>query len=197
MNAWRGFSMIEGLVALALLGLVVALAVPNLAEIQRRSDLAGLTQRVVDDTRRARMEALMSGRGVGLIFAQERGRWFYTMVADGDGDGVSRSDLRYGIDKPLGAPIWLEFLSPGAGMGVPTGWRVPDPGGSGWLPQDGLRLGRSDILAFSRFGQATPSTMYFNDGQRRMFAVRVNGDTGRIRVIAWERGWRQWRDTRM
>ncbi len=197
MRAQRGFSLTEAMVTVALVGLVAAVAMPNLAETRRAVDFQRLTKQVYADAMGCRMEALTSCRNVGLVFDESHGRWFYTRVADGDNDGVSRDDFRRGIDKPLGPPIWLEFLSAGTRVGVPAGWRVPDPSGSGWLPTDGLRIGTSRIMSYSRDGHATPSTVYFNDGKDRMLAIRTSGEQGRIRALLWRRGWRQWQEVRI
>jgi prepilin-type N-terminal cleavage/methylation domain-containing protein len=194
MKDLRGFSFTETMVAVALIGLAVAVAMPNLAEIQRRVDLQRLAKQVYADAMNCRMEALTSCRNVGLVFAESNGRWFYTQVADGDNDGVSREDFVRGIDKPLGPRIWLEFLSAGTHVGVPPAWHVPDPSGDGLLPGEGLRIGSSRIISFSHIGHATASTVYFNDGRDRMLAIRTNGDTGRIRALLWQRGWQQWQE---
>jgi len=187
--------MLEALVALALVALMAAMAIPNLLEVRRRSDHARLARQIAHDTLGCRIAALTSCRNVGLVFAQAHGKWYYVMVADRDGDGVSRRDYLGGVDTPLGPRTWLEFLSYDVRVGVPAAWRVPDPGGSGTLPPDGMRTGNSDIIAFSHLGHATPCTVYFNDGRERMLAVRVNGSSGVIRVLAWRKGWSEWRET--
>jgi len=194
MRTQFGFSLTEMMVTVALIGLTAAVAMPNLAENRRSSDFRRLTKQLYADAMNCRMEALTSCRNVGLVFAESNGRWYYTQVADGGNDGVSREDFLRGIDKPLGPKVWLEFLSPGTHVGVPPDWRVPDPSGDGVLPEEGLRIGNSRIISFSRAGHATPSTVYFNDGKDRMLAIRTNGELGKIRALLWRRGWTQWQE---
>jgi hypothetical protein len=182
------------MVALALVALIAAMTLPDLLYLRRRSDHLRLARQIAADTLACRVAALTSCRNVGLVFAQQHGKWYYTMVADRDGDGVSRRDFTAGIDLPLGPKTWLEFLSYDVLVGVPPGWRVPDPGGPGLLRQDGMRTGNSNIISFSRLGHATPCTVYFNDGRERMLAVRINGSSGVIRVLEWRRGWEAWRE---
>jgi hypothetical protein len=119
------------------------------------------------------------------------------MVADGNFNGVSRQDFLAGRDRTLGVRTWLEFLSAGTKVGVPDTWRVPDPGGNGFLPPDGLRIGRSNIISFTSTGHATPCSVYFNDGRERMLAVRINGTSGLVRTLEWRKGWRRWQDVRL
>lgn len=197
MDAHSGFSISEALVVVALLALAAAVALPNLSETRRRMDLERLARQVAADALRARMEALTSCRNVGLVFAELEGRPYYVMVADGNGNGVSRQDFLRNIDRALGPRVWLEFLSAGTRLGVPREWRVPDPSGDGTLREQGLRAGRTAIISFSRVGHATPSSVYFNDGRERVLAVRVHGGLGRIRTLLWQRGWSQWRELRL
>jgi hypothetical protein len=197
MDAHSGFSVSEALVVLALLALVAAVSLPNLSETRRKADLQRLARQVAADALRARMEALWSCRNVGLVFAEQEGRPYYVMVADGNANGVSRQDFLRNVDRALGPRVWVEFLSAGTRLGVPREWHVPDPSGSGTLDGQGLRAGRAAIISFSRMGHATPSSVYFNDGRERVLAVRVHGGLGRIRSLLWQRGWSQWREVHL
>jgi type II secretory pathway pseudopilin PulG len=197
MDGEAGISLAEMVVVLVLLGLAMAIALPNLAETRRTLDLERLARQVAADALRCRMEALTTCRNVGLVFAEANGRPFYVMVADGNGNGVSRQDFLRSMDKPLHPPVWLEFLSAGTRLGVPRAWAVPDPSGAGTLGEAGLRVGRSGIISFSHTGGATPSSVYFNDGRDRVLAVRVHGGLGRVRAILWRRGWSEWREVRL
>jgi hypothetical protein len=197
MTTRGGFSLIEALAVLAMIGLTVAIAVPNLEQFERTSDLVRLARQIAADALRCRMEALTSCRNVGLVFSDMEDRSYYVMVADGDDDGVSRADYVRGVDKALGPKVWVHFLSLGAHLGVPPSWKVPDPSVGGTLDQRGLRVGSSGIISFARTGGATPSSVYFNDGRERMLVVRVNGDIGVIRALQWRRGWKQWREIKL
>ena len=179
---------------LGLVALMAAMTVPNWIGVRRRADHQRLTRQIAHDTLACRIAALTGCRNVGLVFAQQHGKWYYTMVADRDGDGVSRRDFTTGVDTPLGPKTWLEFLSYDVLVGVPRGWRVPDPSGTGLLPEDGMRTGNSNIISFSHLGHATPCTVYFNDGRERMLAVRINGSSGVIRALEWRKGWPEWRE---
>jgi len=197
MREQRGFSLLEVLAVLAIVGLALAVTVPNLEQFKRSSDLVRLARQIAADGLRCRMEALTSCRNVGLVFADIEDHSYYVMVADGDDDGVSRADYLRGIDRAVGPKVWVHFLSGGTRLGVPAAWRVPDPSGSGVLDARGLRVGSSGIMSFSKSGGATPSSVYFNDGRDRVLAVRVNGEVGRIRALLWRRGWKAWREIKL
>lgn len=193
MRGERGVSALEMLVTVAIFGIVVAMVIPNFLTVRRQGDMERLARQVRQAVLDCRIQAITGGRNVGLVFAQGRGGWYYVMAEDWDGDGVSRRDVETGVDRPVSPKVWLKFLCSDAGVGVPAGWRVPDPSGSGWLSAgDGLRIGRAEIVSFAATGGATPSTIYFNDATTRMVAVRIHGGMGRVRVLEWRLGWEQW-----
>lgn len=184
----------EALVVVALIGLTVAVATANLVRVRETVDLRRLGRQIAADALHARIAAFTTGANVGLVFAQEHGKWYYCPVLDRDHDGVSRKDFVAGIDRPIGPRVWVEFLSGGVHLGVPA-WEVPDPSGTGTLPpDDGLRIGLAAIMSFSPTAGATPCSVYFNDGRERMLAVRVTGNNGRVRLLEWQRGWPAWRE---
>lgn len=195
MSSERGVSALDMLVTVTIVGMVAAMVIPNFATVRRQTDMERLAREVKRAVLDCRIQALTGGRNVGLMFARESGGWYYTMAEDWDGDGVSRRDVETGVDQTLGPRVWLKFLCSNAGVGVPDGWRVPDPAGSGWLPSgDGLRVGSAQIVSFSPTGGATPSTVYFNDATTRLVAVRIHGGMGRVRALEWRHGWPQWRE---
>lgn len=190
----RGVTFLELVVALAIVGLGLAVTLPNLVEARRAAGLKRVARVIIAHTHLCRMRAINANRKAGLIFAREEGRWVFTPTLDGDGDGVSRRDLARGIDSPLEPTIRLDTLCAGAAVGVPQNWKVPKPSGRGRLRvPDGLAAGRSDIISFSPLGDATPSTVYVNDGSSRLLAIRIYGATARVRVLEWRAGWSRWR----
>jgi hypothetical protein len=189
-----GSGLIDALVCLALLGLLLAIVVPNGAALRRQADLERLARQVISDTARCRAFAINAQRRTGLVFTKSHGKWGYRGVIDGDGDGVSRRDLTRGVDRQLFPTIELEQLAVAAQLGVPERWNVPDPAGRGRLRSgDGLRAGSAATVSFSPLGEATPASIYLNDGRERMLALRVYGATARVRVLEWRRGWLRWR----
>lgn len=190
----RGLTVVELVAVLAIMGLVMAVALPNLVEARRAAGLVRVARVVAANTHLCRLRAINARRNAGLVFAQERGQWVFTPTMDGDGDGVSRRDLERGVDRALAPTVRLDTLCAGATVGVPAAWKVPNPSGRGRLQvADGLAAGRSDIISFSPLGDATPSTVYVNDGAGRLLAIRIYGATARVRALEWRAGWQRWR----
>ncbi len=194
MTSSSGVSLVDTLVALALVSLGLSVALPNVVALRGQASLERVARQLAADAIRCRASAINRRANVALVFGVAHGNHYYTMVEDGDGDGVLRRDMERRIDRPVGPRIMIDELCRGARLGVPEGWRVPDPAGRGTLrPGDGLRAGRSAMLSFSPLGDATPATVYINDGRERMLAVRIYGGTARVRVMEWRRGWVRWR----
>ncbi|MFH1177673.1 MAG: hypothetical protein V1750_09725 [Acidobacteriota bacterium] len=188
-----GSGLIDTLVCVALLGVLMAIVLPNGGALRRRADLEGVARQVISDAARCRAFAINSQRRAGLVFTKRHGKWSYNGVVDGDGDGVSRKDLARGVDRQLFPTMELGQLCVTARLGVPAGWNVPDPSGRGRLRAgDGLRAGTAAMISFSPLGEATPASLYIHDGQERMLALRVYGASARVRVLEWRRGWPQW-----
>ncbi|HPC84406.1 MAG TPA: prepilin-type N-terminal cleavage/methylation domain-containing protein [Thermoanaerobaculaceae bacterium] len=194
MRRTDGFTVMELLAVLAILGILLAITAPDLFVVRRQVDMPRLARQIAKDAQLCRQEALVSLRNIGLVFYENQGRWAYRMVEDGNYNGILRKDFLAGRDRAIGPAVWVEFLSAGTRVGVPPSWEAPDPAGTGVLSDDGYRLGNSNIMSFSKFGHATPCSIYFNDGRERMLAIRINGQTGRIRALEWRRGWRAWKE---
>jgi type II secretory pathway pseudopilin PulG len=194
-NRPTGFTLVEAVIALFILSLAVAIAAPRLARIHRTSALRSVTASVTTKMWKARSEALTSGQATALVFERNPDHsWLCSIVQDGDGDGVRRSDVAAGIDLKIGRV--LEIEAGRAGFGILRGVTVPNPNGSGALGgdlEDPIRAGSGDILTFTPDGTASSATLYLTDQHATMRAIRVFGVTGRMRTLAWEVGWPKWR----
>ncbi|MBL3677629.1 MAG: hypothetical protein JKP92_09065 [Alphaproteobacteria bacterium] len=194
----RGSTLNELLVVLWILA--VALAVVGLGgdRALRRASTEAVARQVRGLLWRARAEAFVLGTASGLVFDETAaGRWRCRAVIDGDGDGIRRSDIDAGVDRVFSE---IERLGDASGYLGILDQRVPDPSGRGWLGgdlADPVRAGRGDIITFTASGTATPSTVYFCDGEEEMRALRVYGATGRVRSLAWRVGWPEWKQGRL
>jgi len=190
-----GHTVTELLVALAIAGLFLVATVPYLMDLHRAAALRMVAGRIGGLMVRCRIQAVMRGRAVSLVF--ERGgaaEWRCFLAEDRDGDGIRRDDLQRGRDVVLGEIF--HFDSRAAGLGILRGTRVPNPTGHGSLGgdlSDPVRAGRGDIITFTPRGTATPCSVYMTDFHSRMRVLRVYGGTGRVYSKVWRKGWKAWR----
>jgi len=98
----KGLSLIEVLVVISIIGILAAIAMPNL----NRSQLNGATQNLAADLRVARAQAT----GRGAHFMVELGTTSYSIQrmddADGDGEWVPQGGTRQEINLPKGVEIY-------------------------------------------------------------------------------------------
>ncbi len=188
----RGFSLLELLVVMALLGLMVALAAPPAQRAWRRAALTRAALRLYTDAQRCQEVAAKRLAPVGLLFDLDQQGVFYVVVADGNGNGVSRRDVLAGRDPVLAGPVHLRHFSSAVRLGLPSGRHLPAPGGSGPLPASGLSVGRWGILSFSPTLGASPGTIVLST-QEEVAALRL-APMGSLRLWRWNpaRGWHPW-----
>lgn len=193
MKAQGGSSLLEVVLALALLALLVQVVVPDLMVWRDRARLRAATRLVVFRARRLCAAAVASGRTHALIFDVAAGELSWHEVVDGDGDGVLRGDVSSGADPTLGRRLALSRVHPGVSVGRPPGVG-PLPGGS--PGSDGLALGSSRVASCTPDGSASTGTVYLRNAAGDAASVRWYGATARIG--AWWRGRRDggWRPLR-
>jgi len=190
-----GISTTELVVVTALTGLLVLVSIPALDDAKRAAAMTRSIAQVHGLLVRCRAVAVLRSRRCAVVFNQEiDGSWRCYVAEDGDGDGVRRSDISSGKDLVVGGEIVI--AAGGAGPGILRNEWVPNPTGRGRLRGDlgdPIRAGRGNIISFSSRGTATPSSVYFSDGSRRMVVLRIYGGTGRINRLRWQRGWSRWK----
>jgi Tfp pilus assembly protein FimT len=182
----RGVALADVLVALALTALVSATTIPVVAGVMERERTTLGAQFVAARVAHAQLEALRRGVAVALRFEVGAEDTAIRMFADGNGNGVLRSEIDAGIDQPVGP---LEHLGVHAqGVSLRINQRVPDPGGTGWLEagSDALRIGSTTLVSCAPMGSLTSGTLYVASRGGPQMAIRLTGSTGRVRVLRFE-----------
>ena len=194
-----GMSLIEILLVLAVLAIVVAITIPDLAEIRGAAALGAASSRLKGLLFRCRAYAILNSRATAVVFEhRDDGSWRCFIAVDGDGDGIRTRDINGLIDPVVGEVLHLD--GGGAGLGILQGEFVPDPSGRGRLRgdlDDPVRAGRGNIITFTARSTATPASIYLTDHRARMRVLRVYGGTGRVISRVWRSGWPKWRSEGM
>lgn len=186
-----GSSLVELLVATALVVLIAALATPTVFGARDTIRAAGAADYVASLLDLARSEAVRRQANVALRFEGPDTGFRYTLVADGNGDGVRSAQILSGVDPAIRAAERLDQQFPGVGFGVAEGVG-PIEAGDPIEDDDPIRFGRSRMVSFSPTGTCTPGTLYVLGRGRRQLAVRVLGATGRLRVLEFNFGVSSW-----
>jgi len=187
-----GFTILELLFTLAIAGTLAATAVPQglrtLDDFRTRSAARYLAARLAD----ARIRAIRRSSAAGLRFQPASPDYLVTAVADGNGNGLRSAEIAGGIDPVRGPRVRLADAFAGVRFAIVDDVPAVD-GGPSMLAAgtDPVRLG-SSILAFAPTGSATSGTLYLASADRRQFAVRILGATGRVRTFEFDRATARW-----
>jgi type II secretory pathway pseudopilin PulG len=187
----RGASIVELLVVLVVVASLAAMAAPSTANAMdagRARQAAGF---LASRLRLAKQQAVLHTASVGLVFDVVNTRWIFRVCADGNGNGLRRSEIVKGQDTCLEGPIDLGQLYPGVTVAVDSTLRGPD-GEAG--SADPVRLGASDLASFSASGSCTAGSVFLRSAKGEQYVVRIAGTNGRLRILHYDRGTRAWRD---
>lgn len=193
----RGFTLLDLLTAIAVLGILVVLSAPPLQRIHDGLELQLAATEVAGVLRQARQHAVTHNVHVGVKFHHdtESGIVYMQLYKDGDGDGVRTRDIESGDDPPVAAAQPLTHVGQRVHFGFPQGPMPRNIGGRGRISRrhDPIRFNRSDIASFGAMGTATPGTLYLTDGTLRVAAIRISSRNARLRIYYWHRATGVWR----
>ena len=190
MSSHKGFSLVEALVAIAILGLAVLAALPAAATLRNSGRLAAGTRELALVLQATRWKSVVTRRTHGLWFREDERGWHWYLVQDGNGNGMRTAEIIAGTDRTLSGPHRLEQRVRGVSPGIPTTREYPAiPPATGHLsPADPVRFGRSDLVSFGPLGTSSSGTVYVNDGAEGLAAITVFGGTTRIRIRRFRAG---------
>ena len=181
-----GWSLVELLIVLGASRVIAAWALAGLSAMAADARATGAARHLVARLRQERLEAVRTGRTCGLRFRDSGGDVVFDVVADGNGNGLRAAEIDAGVDVARGAPVRLADAFAGARFAIVDAVPSIDGGPGLAAGADPIRLG-STVLAFSSSGGSTSGTLYLASADRRQFAVRILGATGRIRLYELDR----------
>ena len=187
-----GFTLLELLAVLCIIGLMVLAAVPAFATVRRKAMLRAASVELRSIFHLARSRAIAKGANCGLKFMMLGGEWHFAIYDDADGDGVRNDDIAEGIDRMVKPPRVVFPTSRVVRIGL-LDKTIRDPDGDRLVPATSpVRFNRSSICSFSHLGESTPGTIYLTDRGQDLYAVRVYGATAKIRVLRYDQGTGRW-----
>ncbi len=187
-----GITLVELLIVFGIVATVTAMALPLAGAALEQSRASAAAHYVAARLHLARSEAIARSANVALKVETEVPGYPFALYRDGNGNGVLTREARTGVDPMIAAPDTLAAHFAGVTFGFLDGI-APIDGGPALEPGSSpIRAGPSAMVSFSALGGATPSTLYICGRGNYQFAVRVLGDTGRIRILQYSFHTRKW-----
>ena len=180
----HGFTLIEFLVALALLLVMAGTAIPPLAGHLRAERVRGAALAMRSLLQKARAEAAVRAANVAVVFdpplagrgieVPGSGAPGVALVLDTNHNGVRRAEIATGVERLLENPWRFGARFPGVSWGAPAG-----EAGSTAIP--GHQVGAADMISFSPLGGSGAGRITVS-GEGAVYSIVIHGASSRIRM---------------
>ena len=187
-----GYTLIELLLTIAIIGLFTAIAVPNWQAMRRREAVRSAANEIRSIFRLVRARAIARSANAGVKFTRGAYDWQFAIYDDTDGDGVRNDDIQTGVDRRVTPPQYVIRGKELASISIPPVVRVDPDGDSIPANASPVQFGASTICSFSPIGGSTSGTIYLTDAGGLAYAVRVFGGSGKVRLLRYNAGRRRW-----
>jgi type II secretion system protein H len=189
-----GFTLIEVLIVIAIIGLAAGVATPHAQSLRRRAAVRATAAQIRSMFRAARSRAITRSANAGVRFTQSASDWQFAIYDDGDGDGIRTDDINAGIDRRVAKARNVSPEPALASVALPAVVTI-DPDGASIKPgASPVQFGSSKICSFSPMGQSTSGTIYLADSGGQAYCVRVFGGSGRVRLLRYDSRRRRWEE---
>jgi hypothetical protein len=187
-----GVSLLEVVFVAGMLCTAGAVAIPAITAAIDDLRTQGAVRYMAGRAQEARTQAVLRSAHVALRFERQGDTYRYALYADGNEDGVRTQDIQRGIDVRLAPFERLGDQFPGVEFGALPHLPAPDAGSTA-PGADAVRMGASDMLVFTAIGTATAGSLYIRGHRDAQYAIRVFGETGKVRILKFEARSRRWR----
>jgi prepilin-type N-terminal cleavage/methylation domain-containing protein len=191
-NPCCGYSLLELSMVMAIGATMCAAALPEYLTAIDDFRANGAARHMSGRFQRARMEAVMRSATVAVQFTQTSSGYSYAVYLDGNRNGVLTRDIQRGIDIPIGAVERLPDQFSGVEFGAISGLPPVDAGSTA-PGSDPIRLGAGSFASFSAMGTSSSGTVYIRGRRDAQYAVCIFGETGKTRMLKFNRSTWQWR----
>jgi type II secretion system protein H len=155
----KGFTLLEMMIVLAIIGTLCALALSSMHEYVKRTKLRNTAETVAADIRQARWKARMQSVPCTIVFDTDQQTYFIS----GSQNAILPEGIRFGVDPAVSGKPSDPYSTP---------------------PQDGISFDSGSVKNKARFyptGTVAPTgSVYITDGKETM-AITV-AITGRPKI---------------
>ena len=171
----RGFTLLEVIFAAGLVCVIAAIAAPRLLASADRSRGLIAARYLAGRMALARAQAVSRSAVIALRFEPTSRGITFSVIQDGNRNGVRTRDIQLQIDRVIEPAILLSDLFPGADIGLVP--HAPAP--------EAVQIGGTSIMSFTPTGTSSSGSIYVRGRDGTQWTVRVLGATARARVLRW------------
>jgi prepilin-type N-terminal cleavage/methylation domain-containing protein len=169
----HGFSLIELMVVIAIIGIILVFVIPNFHAMQNRLRARAASQEIAQDVRQCRERALAQGGNYQFTFDNGASPKTYTITRP---DGTTNT---YRLAGSTGGNVWFGFSGPGV-IGPPEN-NGPLSGGT-----NGIDFQNRTLILDPR-GGASRGVIYITNGSLN-YAIGINV-IGKVKVYSFSGSW--------
>ncbi len=174
------------------MAVLTAIAVPQMLAGLDHFRTLGAARYLSTRFYQARMDAAARTTDTAIRFVRAGDSYEYATIMDGNRNGIRSADIARGVDREFQAKERLRDKFPGVDFGTLPG--LPAVEGSESAPgADPVRLGSSNMVTFTAGGMSSPGSLYVLGPRNTQFVVRILGETGKIRILRFDRRGGTWR----
>jgi type II secretory pathway pseudopilin PulG len=188
----KGFSFVELLFVTALIATVTAIAIPQMLAGLDHWQTASAARYVSSRLHEARIAAAARTTNTAMRFVRAGASYEYAVFVDGNDNGIRARDIERGIDREIQPGQRLVDQFPGVDFGTLPGLPAVDPAAPP-PGDDPIRLGASDMVAFTALGSSSPGSLYVRGRGQVQYVIRIFGETGKIRILKFHPLSREWK----
>lgn len=178
----RGLTLLEVIFVAGLVCVFAAIAAPRLLASTDRSRGLIAARYLAARMALARAQAVSRSAVIGLRFEPTSRGIAFSVIQDGNRNGVRTRDIQLQIDRVIEPAILLSDVFPGADIGLVP--RAPAP--------EAVQIGGTSIMSFTPTGTSSSGSIYIRGRDGTQWTVRVLGATARARVLRWVRATGEW-----
>lgn len=182
----RGFSLVELMVVVAVLGILAAIVAPSFQGTYEEALLSSASRELISAVRMAHGQAVATGRVTRLRF--EPGKGTYSIEAAG-GDGWGGTAAGPGFAPVKGLPFDGGRIDPRIRVAVQSRGEAPEGRGESPAGRESAR-GGAETIHFRPDGTADPRVVVLEDREGFSIELRIDSSTSRVMAARRPRGGR-------